>query len=315
MLNQRASLALLTITAMLAATSPASSSADTFAPGFSGHTVTVGGRAVYYRIGGTGPAILLIHGYGDTGQMWAPLVPLLAKDHRVIVPDLPGLGSSRPQSPEANYDMAGVARSLHALMAKLHIRQEAVVGHDIGLMVAYAYAAQFPGDVTRLALLDAPIPGVGPWEKVLLSQATVQFHFFGQYAEELTAGHERIYLDHIWDTFAYHPERVTEATRSYYAASYAQPGNMHAGFSYFAGFYSDADDNARFANKKLTMPVLAMGGVKSLGALEPQFARAVATNVQTSVIPDSGHWLMDENPRATSAVLMRFLNPAQTTNR
>jgi pimeloyl-ACP methyl ester carboxylesterase len=279
-----------------------------FAPGFSEKTVQVDGRTVHYRIGGKGPAVLLIHGYADTGEMWTPLAPMLAKDHEVIVPDLPGLGQSRPESSSAKYDMASVARSLHALMLSLDVHRADVVGHDIGLMVAYAYAAQFPSEVTKLALMDAPIPGVGPWQQVLLTPATWHFHFNGKYAEQLTAGRERIYLDRIWDDFAFHPERITDAARTRYAASYAQPGNMHAGFSYFAGFSTDAGDNVAFAKTPLRMPVLAMGGEKSFGALMPEFAKAVASNVQSSVIADSGHWLMDENPEATSAALIRFLS-------
>lgn len=278
-----------------------------FAPGFSEHTIVIGGRPVYYRIGGTGPAVLLLHGYGDTGDMWQPLAPLLGKTHRVIVPDLPGLGQSRPQRYNAPYDMASIARTLHGLMLALNVHREAVVGHDIGLMAAYAYAAQFPTEVTRLAIMDAPIPGVGPWQQVLLLPGVWHFHFHGKYAEELTAGRERIYLDRIWDDFAYHPERVTNAKRTRYAASYAQPGNMHAGFSYFAGFDTDAVQNVAFAKTPLPMPVLAMGGSKSFGALMPKFASAVATNVTTSVIPDSGHWLMDENTSATDAALLAFL--------
>lgn len=303
------------VIAVSAMPAPSVANARTFAPGFSERTVTAGGRAVHYRIGGTGSTVLLIHGYGDTGEMWAPLAPQLAKDHRVIVPDLPGLGASRPQSAGAPYDMASVARTLHALMAQLQVRRAAVVGHDIGLMVAYAYAAQYPDEVTRLALLDAPIPGVGPWQQVLLMPGTWHFHFNGKYAEQLTAGRERIYLNRIWDDFAYHPERVTEATRAHYAASYAQPGNMHAGFSYFAGFSKDAEDNVRFAKTPLRMPVLAMGGEKSFGALMPAFAKAVATDVRPTVVPDAGHWLMDENPRATGAALVRFLAEASTAQR
>lgn len=278
-----------------------------FVPGFTERTVNVGGRLVHYRIAGSGPAILLLHGYGDTGEMWRPIAPRLAQSYRVIIPDLPGLGASRPQNPKGPYDMAAVARTLHGLMVSLGVHREAVVGHDIGLMAAYAYAAQFPSEVTKLALMDAPIPGVGPWNEVLLMPAIWHFHFNGKYAEQLTAGRERIYLNRIWDDFAYHPARITDATRTYYAASYAQPGNMHAGFSYFAAFYTDADQNAAFAKTPLTMPVLAMGGEKSFGTLMPQFANAVASNVQTSVIPDAGHWLMEENPRATIAALVQFL--------
>lgn len=289
-------------------TAPVAASSETFAPGFTTHIVRAGGRTIAYHIGGKGPAVLLLHGYGDTSHMWTPLASRLVATHEVIVPDLPGLGQSRPERSDANYDMAPVARSIHALVEQLGVKRAAVVGHDIGLMVAYAYAAQYPSEVTRLALMDAPIPGVGPWQTVLLIPNTWHFHFNGKYAEQLTAGRERIYLNRIWDDFAYHPARVTEATRAYYAASYAQPGNMHAGFSYFAGFYRDADANVTFAKTPLTMPVLAMGGEKSFGALEPQFARAVAADVHTSVIPDAGHWLMDENPKATIAALLAFLD-------
>jgi pimeloyl-ACP methyl ester carboxylesterase len=293
---------------LLVQLAPSTAAPQTFAPGFSEHSVTAGGRTIYYRIGGSGPAVVLLHGFGDTGQMWAPLAPRLAVNHTVIVPDLPGLGLSRPESELARYDMASVARSMHTFMLQLGIHHAAVVGHDIGLMVAYAYAAQFPREVSKLALIDAPIPGVGPWVKVLLIQDTPQFHLFGPYAEQLVAGHERLYLDHIWDVNAYHPSRVTDATRAFYARSYAQPRNMHAAMSYFKGFYQDADDNIVFAKTPLTMPVLAMGGEKSLGPLMPGFAKAVATNVQVSLIPDSGHWVMDENPSATMEVLIRFLS-------
>ncbi len=287
---------------------PAPAQAQTFAPGFTEKTVNVGGTVWHYRIGGAGPTVLLVHGYGDTGDMWSGLAPSLAANHQVIVPDLPGLGESRPEPATTSYEMASIARSMHGLMSTLNVNRASVVGHDIGLMVAYAYAAQYPSEVTKLALMDAPIPGVGPWQQVLLMPAIWHFHFNGKYAEQLTAGRERIYLNRIWDDFAYHPERVTEAERARTAASYAQPGNMHAGFSYFAGFYKDADANAAFAKTPLTMPVLALGGEKSFGTLMPQFASAVATNVRTSVIPDSGHWVMDENPTAASAALISFLS-------
>lgn len=279
-----------------------------FAPGFTARTAAAGGRTIYYRIGGSGPAVLLLHGYGDTGQMWAALAPVLAKTHTVIVPDLPGLGNSRPESSTAHYDMASVARAMHALLHQLNVQHEAIVGHDIGLMVAYAYAAQFRSEVTKLALMDAPIPGVGPWQTVLLLPGTWHFHFYGSYAEQLTAGRERIYLDWLWDRFAAHPERIGNAERAAIAASYAQAGNMRVGFTYFEDFDADARANVTFAKAPLRMPVLAMGGAKSMGALMPQFAKAVAVNVQTSVIPDAGHWLMDENPRATIAALTAFLS-------
>jgi pimeloyl-ACP methyl ester carboxylesterase len=282
-------------------------SIGTFGPRFTAHTVVAGGRVIHYRIGGAGPVVLLLHGFADTGEMWIPLAPQLVAHYRVIVPDLPGLGQSRPAPANARYDMATVARSLHALMLSLHVRREAIISHDIGLMLAYAYTAQYRSEVTKLALIDAPVPGLGPWEQTLLMPGVWHFHFNGKYAEELVAGRERIYLNRIWDDFAAHPDRITNAKRTFYAASYAQPGNMHAGFSYFAAFYQDADRNVRFAKTPLTIPVLAMGGAKSFGGLETQFARALATNVQTSNIPDCGHWIEDECPAASNAILLRFL--------
>jgi pimeloyl-ACP methyl ester carboxylesterase len=278
-----------------------------FGPQFVAHSVVAGGRIIHYRIGGSGPVVLLLHGFADTGEMWIPLAPQLATHYRVVIPDLPGLGQSRPASVDARYDMATVARSIHALMVSLHVRREAIIGHDIGLMLAYAYAAQYRTDVTKLALIDAPVPGLGPWQQTLLMPGVWHFHFHGKYAEELVAGRERIYLNRIWDDFAAHSERITNAKRTFYAASYAQPGNMHAGFSYFAAFYQDADQNLAFAKKPLTIPVLAMGGAKSFGGLEPQFARAVAFNVQTSNVPNCGHWIEDECPAFSNAVLIRFL--------
>lgn len=300
-----------TVLFVFGAPPPSRAAARTFASGFTAHVTTVGGRRVYYRVGGHGPAVLLLHGYGDTGEMWLPLAPTLAESHTVIIPDLPGLGESRPQPRDALYDMASVARTMHAVLAGLNIHREAVVGHDIGLMAAYAYAAQYPSEVTRLALMDAPIPGVGPWEQILPTPALWHFNFYGKYAEALVAGRERIYLDRIWDAFASHPARISEAERKRTAASYAQPGNMHAGFSYFQAFAADAKRNAAFAKTPLPMPVLAMGGAKSFGTLMPQFASAVARNVTSSVIPDAGHWLEEENPHGTNAALQHFLNAPQ----
>jgi pimeloyl-ACP methyl ester carboxylesterase len=296
------------IVALAAATANArATERPSFAPGFASHTVQAGGRTIYYRIGGSGTAVLLLHGYGDTGQMWSALAPVLAKTHTVIVPDLPGLGNSRPEAPTAQYDMASVARSIHSLMQQLKIRHEAVVGHDIGLILAYSYAAQYRGDVTKLALMDGPIPGVGPWQKVLLFPAVWHFSFYGRYAEHLTAGRERIYLDWLWNRFAFHPERIGNAERAAIAESYAQPGTMRVGFTYFKDFDADASEDAAFAKTPLQMPVLSMGGEKSFAPLMAAFSRAVAANVRASVIPDSGHWLMDENPAATIVALRGFL--------
>jgi pimeloyl-ACP methyl ester carboxylesterase len=195
------------------------------------------------------------------------------------------------------------------MLDALQIDRADLVTHDIGNMVGYAFAAQYPGRDTRFVIMDAPLPGIGPWEEIIRSRALWHFSFQGPDAERLVAGRERIYLDRFWNEFSADPRRFSEASREHYAALYAQPGAMHAGFNQFAAFDQDARDNQAFVAKgKLTMPVLAVGGEKSFGPTMAVVMRAAATNVQELVIPDSGHWLMEEQPAATVAAVRAFLD-------
>jgi len=230
----------------------------------------------------------------------------------VIVPDLRGIG--RSSRPVGGYDKKNQAADIRAVVTALGYDRASVVSHDIGIMVAYAYAAIYPDKVERLVIMDAPIPGIAPWDDIIKDHRLWHFSFWGPDEDRLAAGRERIYLDRIWDDFSGDPRQPDEATRAFYAAQYAQPGAMHAGFEHFKAFAQDATDNQAFARTKLTMPVLAVGGEKSIGATEAVIMRNVATNVREAVVPGSGHWLMEENPIYTVALIRDFLkDPSAAT--
>lgn len=264
------------------------------------------GADIYVRTAGAGPVVVLLHGYAENSDSWAPLSAVLMRDYTVVVPDLRGIGhSSRPAT---GYDKKLQAQELRYVLTKLGYDRTHVVSHDIGIMVAYAYAAQFPDKTLTLTVMDAPIPGIGPWTDIRLLPGVWHFNFHGPDAERLVAGRERIYFDRIWNDFSAPPHnQPDEATRNFFTASYLGPNGMRAGFAQFAAFSQDAEDNTRWAKTKLTMPVLAVGGEKSLGALEAEIMRACATNVQQEVVPNSGHWLMEEKPAYTVALIRKFL--------
>jgi pimeloyl-ACP methyl ester carboxylesterase len=265
----------------------------------------VGGVRLHYLIAGKGDPVLLLHGYAQTSRMWRPLIAELAKTHTVIAPDLRGFGDS--SKPEGGYDKKTMAQDVHALATSLGHKRVGVVGHDIGLMVAYAYAAQYPTDVNRIALMDAFLPGVGDWTKVWLLRDLWHFHFYGKTPLALVDGRERIYFEHFWNDFAADPARsVSEPDRQFYAAAYAQPGGMRAGFKVFRAFEGDAKDFAGFAKTKLPMPMLVLTGEKASGEFLIQQGRLVADQVEGVVIMGSGHWLMDEAPDQVIPKLVSF---------
>jgi pimeloyl-ACP methyl ester carboxylesterase len=285
---------------------PAAAQVPPFPAGFRTQEIATNGATIHVRVGGKGPAVLLLHGYGETGDMWAALAAELARGHVVVVPDLRGLGlSSRPAS---GYDKKTQAGDIAGVLDALKIEKADLVTHDIGNMVGYAFAAQYPGRVTKFVLMDAPLPGIGPWDQIVRSHALWHFSFGGPDAERLVAGRERIYLDRFWNEFSADPKKFSEASRQHYAKLYARPGAMHAGFAQFAAFDQDALDNQAFLAKgKLTMPVLAIGGEKSFGPTMAVVMRAAATDVRELVIPNSGLGLMEEQPKATVAAVRAFL--------
>lgn len=284
----------------------AAAAVEPFPAAFGVQDVSANGTTLHVRIGGSGPAVVLLHGYGDTGDMWAPLAAALMHDHTVIVPDLRGMGLSAVA--DKGFEKKNQAEDIAGILDALHIGRADIVGHDIGNMVAFAFAVQHPDRTTRLVVMDAPVPGVGPWEEILKNPLLWHFRFGGKDMERLVAGRERIYLDRFWNDFSANPAKFDEASRAHYAALYAKPGRMHAGFLQFAAFDQDAvDDRAALARGRLKMPVLAIGGDHSFGSTMAFVMRFAADDVHEVVIKDSGHWLMEEQPQATVAAIAGFL--------
>jgi pimeloyl-ACP methyl ester carboxylesterase len=266
----------------------------------------VNGTRLHYLSAGQGAPVVLLHGYTQTSHMWLPLIERLAKTNSVIAPDLRGAGQSG--KPESGYEKKALAQDVHALVQSLGHPRVTLVGHDIGLMVAYAYAAQFPDQVERIVLMDAFLPGVGNWKEVWLLRDLWHFHFHGEVPLALVAGRERIYFEHFWNDFAAdRTHSVPEADRKLYVAAYAQPGGMRSGFAYFAAFPQDAVDFEAFSKTKLPMPMLVLTGEKASGVALIEQGRLVATDVKGVVIESSGHWLMEEAPEQVIPLLVAFV--------
>ena len=269
-------------------------------------TAKVNGATLHYLSAGRGPAVILVHGYTQTSRMWRPIIPLLAERFTVIAPDLPGIGDS--EIPADGLDMKTAAIRVHALAKSLGVEKASVVGHDIGLMVAYAYAALFPAEVEKLVVMDAFLPGVAGWENVYNNPGIWHFRFNGPTPEALVLGRERTYFEHFWNGFAADKTHsLTEADRVAYTAAYARPGRMSAGWAYFVSFPQAAKDFAELSQRKLTMPVLAIGGEKANGALLGEQMKGVASNVTMVVLKETGHWVLEERPEETSDALIKFL--------
>jgi pimeloyl-ACP methyl ester carboxylesterase len=281
---------------------------EPFPSSFHTQEIKTNGTTLHVRIGGQGPAIIMLHGFGDTGDMWAPAAAVLVKDHMIVVPDLSGMGLSA--HPDTGYTKKNQAVDIAGLMDALKIQKGDLVTHDIGNMVGYALAAQYPTRITKWVVIDAPLPGIGDWDEIKQSPLLWHFNFRGPDEERLVAGRERIYLDRFYDELSADPKYIGEATRQHYAALYARPHAMHDAFEQFGAFNQDAIDNKALLAKvgKLTMPVLALGGEKSFGAAEADTLRFVAVNVTMGIVPGSGHWIMDENPKATTAFIVDFLS-------
>jgi pimeloyl-ACP methyl ester carboxylesterase len=266
----------------------------------------VDGVRINYKMGGRGPAVVLLHGYAQTSHMWLPLMPRLATSHTVIAPDLRGAGGST--RPPGGYDKKTLATDIRNLVRQLGHEKVTVVGHDIGLMVAYAYAARYPTEVSKVTLLDAFLPGVGQWKDVWLLRDLWHFHFYGKTPLALVKGRERIYFEHFWNDFAADKTRsVPERDRRIYAAAYARANGMRAGFEYFKAFEQDARDFAAFAATKLSMPFLVLTGEKASGTFLIDQTRLVATNVSGTVVKNAGHWLMEEATDQVVPAIVAFV--------
>ncbi|MBS0418305.1 MAG: alpha/beta hydrolase [Proteobacteria bacterium] len=286
---------------------PAPAAVTPFPAGFHTQMVQTNGTRLYVRVGGKGPAVVMLHGFADTGDMWGALATVMAADHTVIVPDLRGMGLS--EHPDTGYTKKNQAVDIAGVMDALKVQKADLVTHDIGNMVGYSLAAQYPARITRWVAIDAPIPGIGDWDNIVRSPLLWHFNFRGPDMERLVQGRERIYLDRFWNELSADPKAIDEATRQHYAALYARPHAMHDAFEQFAAFNQDAKDDQELLAKggKLKMPVLAIGAEKSFGKAQADVLNVVASNVSGGSVPNSGHWIMEENPQATVKSITDFL--------
>jgi pimeloyl-ACP methyl ester carboxylesterase len=282
---------------------------EPFSAAFHTQEIKTNGTTLHVVVGGKGPAIVFLHGFGDSGDMWAPVAAQLVKTHTIVVPDLRGMGLSA--HPDTGYTKKNEAVDIAGVMDALKVEKADLVTHDIGNMVGYALAAQYPKRITRWVVIDAPLPGIGQiWQDQLINPKTWHFNFYGPDEERLVAGRERIFLDRFYNELSAHPEKIDEATRAHYAVLYAKPHAMHDAFEQFKAFPQDGVDNRAMLAKggKLTMPVYALGAEKSYGLTMKADLDQVATNVKSGVVPDSGHWIMEENPQATTKLLVDYLS-------
>ncbi|MEV4224145.1 alpha/beta hydrolase [Nonomuraea sp. NPDC049725] len=296
---------------LIATTATASSGEDEQAgslPGFTHGRVAVEGGSVHYVKGGSGPALLLLHGWPQTWQMWRDVMPELARQHTVIAMDLPGLGTS--SIPGGGYDKVTTAHRIREAVRALGFTKVGIIGHDLGVLVAYPYARDFPAEVSRLVMIESPLPGFG-----LEDLYGVSFHF--KFNSAPAPIPERImddedvptYLGMIFD-FSHRKDAVSRET--YYRA-YASDARRTAGYEYYRAFAADAADNRANAGRRLAMPVAAVGGQHSFGpGVAASFAQ-VADDVRTVVAPDSGHFVPEENPEFLAGCALLFFGPAGTT--
>jgi len=269
---------------------------------FSHHTATVNGIQMHYVIGGQGQPIVLLHGWPQTWYEWRHVMPSLAKNYTVIAPDLRGLGDS--SKTVTGYDGNTTAEDIYQLVSQLGFKKIFLVGHDFGVQVAYSYAAAHPNEVSHLVILDVPIPGIGRGQNIK-DLWWVQFHMVPDVPEMLVQGHEREYLTWFY-RHTCNPAAITQDDVNEYVNHYSSPGGMRAGFEYYRALLDDVKQNIESSKTKLPMPVLALGGECSFGTAALDSMRLLATNVRGGIVPDSGHWIAEEQPQFLVDQLFKF---------
>ena len=277
---------------------------------FSHHTASVNGIQLHYVIGGQGDPVVLLHGWPETWYAWHKVMPALAKNYTVIAPDLRGLGDS--SKPPTGYDGKTVAEDIHQLVTQLGFKSIFLVGHDIGVFVAYPYAAAHPTEVKGLAVWEAPIPGFFPPGRPPLWW--VLFHQTPDVPEALVQGKEMTYLSWFYQNLAYNPAAITQEAINEYVSNYSAPGGMRAGFEYYRAIPQDAMQNQNYSKTNLTMPVLTLqggyipvfGGNITMSSIEYGM-RQLAENVTSITVPNSGHWIAEEQPECRSKITQQFL--------
>jgi pimeloyl-ACP methyl ester carboxylesterase len=275
------------------------------------------GLRLHFTTAGRGTrTIVLLHGFPQTWWEWRRVIPALAADgFHVVAPDYRGAGHS--WRPPGGYDKQTMANDIHQLLRQqLQIRRPIVlIGHDIGLMVSYAYAQAHRNEVSHLVVVDAPLPGTAFFDRLRNDPRVWHFAFHGarDVAEMLVSGHERQYLQAFFNARCADPSAISDEDLEIYASAYAAAGAMRAGFELYRAFDQDAEDNraALGRNGKLTVPVLAVGGASSTsGPLVEEMMREVADNVTGVRVPGTAHWIPEENPRALARAVLGFAGKA-----
>jgi pimeloyl-ACP methyl ester carboxylesterase len=284
---------------------------------FSHHMASVNGIQLHYVIGGHGEPVVLLHGWPETWYSWHRVMPDLAKNYTVIVPDLRGLGDS--SKPSTGYDGKTLAEDIHQLVTQLGFKTISLVGHDIGTQVAYSYAAAHPTEVKRLAVMELTIPGFVPAGRMPLWW--VIFHQTPDVPEALVQGKEMMYLSWFFHNLPFNPAAITQADINEYVSRYSAPGGMHAGFEHYRAFPQDAIQNQNYSKTKLTMPVLALGGgyIPTFGGniTMPTVIygmKLLAQNVTGITVPNSGHYIPEEQPDVVLKLLNDFFSGNSTTS-
>ncbi|EHD19978.1 MULTISPECIES: alpha/beta fold hydrolase [Brenneria] len=275
---------------------------------FTHHTTVVNGVRLHYVMAGSGDPLVLLHGWPQSWREWHHLIPILASRFTVIAPDMRGFGDS--DKPTGGYDKRTVAQDIRQLVQHLGFCEINLVGHDIGMMVAYEYASAHPKEIRRLAVLEAGLPGLG-LEALMNTAKFPQFWHFGFFsapgvAETLIAGREKMFLAHFIRHLAYDTYAVTEDDLNEYSERMSAPGALRASFEHYRAFPVDARNNQEHARTKLPMPVLGIGGEYCMGDQVGHIMRPLADNVQTAVVERSGHWIPEEQPEQLAALLVEF---------
>lgn len=281
--------------------------------GISDGKADVNGVTYHYLLAKGGPqTVVLLHGWGTTSFMWRFVMPqLAARGYTVLAPDLRGLGDTA--KPATGYEKATIAGDIYQLVKLLNLGSTVnLVGHDMGGMVVYAYAAQHPTEVTTLTIIDVPLPGIEPWNELVESPRTwhFRFHAVPDLPEMLIAGRELEYLKWFHNAEGVNSHAFDNETDEIYGRSYAQPGALRAGFEYYRAFPRDVEANKTFSQRKLSMPVLGISGAGGLGSMYGRHLQHVADNVRSTVVEGSGHWVPEEQPAAVMEALLNFLPSA-----
>lgn len=274
-------------------------------------------RFAYQRAGHGGLPIVLLHGWPQTSHAWRRVTPLLSAHCDVVIPDLPGFGFT--SKPESGFDKKTIARRLRDFVRALGLSRVALAGHDLGGHVAYAYAAQWPDEVSHLVFIESSLPNFGQEEAMDVAKGGswhFGFNMAGDISEELVRGRERLFVEHFMrrETVGlFDAHSVSDADIDHYARALARPGALRSSFSYYRTLPIDRSDNAMWGQTPLPMPVLAIGAAGGYGPGSERTIRRVASDVKAAIIERCGHYPAEERPGELARAILDFLAPALST--